>query len=178
MTTTENPADTNAFSHLTGQIKALVKNGDTVPDISMADGQLIISIENKEVRRFNAPIKTGTVLNFIRRYQNRTAADTLPDIIEFGPFRLDPRQSSLTRAENGDTIILTDKERDILAALWLAPEQSLSRDDLLAAVWAYADGVETHTLETHIYRLRQKIEADPANPVLLVNRDGAYRLNA
>lgn len=139
---------------------------------------MIVSVENKEVRRFSSPIKIGTVLNFIRRYQNRTAADSLPDIIEFGPFRLDPRQSSLTRMENGDMIILTDKERDLLAALWLAPDRSLSRDDLLAAVWAYADGVETHTLETHIYRLRQKIEHDPARPALLVNRDGAYRLNA
>lgn len=174
---TNTPPDSDALCRLATQIKALAKNGDSVPDIAFSGGELIISIENKDVQRFASPIKIGTVLNFIRRYNNRTTVDTLPDLIEFGPFRLDPRQSSLTHAENGDTIILTDKERDMLAALWLAPNRSLSRDDLLAAVWAYADGVETHTLETHIYRLRQKIETDPANPALLVNRDGAYWLS-
>lgn len=175
---TQNPPNPDLLPRLVDQISSLAKNGDSVPDIQWVDGCVAVFEENRKIQQFSTPIKLGTVLNFIRRHQNRSDVDSVPDIIELGAFRFEPRQSALTRPENGDTIILTDKERDILVALWLAPEKSLSRDALLAKVWAYADGVETHTLETHIYRLRQKIEADPTQPELLVNVAGAYCLNA
>ena len=54
--------------------------------------------------------------------------------------------------------------------------KSVSRETLLGEVWGYNAGVNTHTLETHIYRLRQKIERDPATATLLVTAEGGYRL--
>ncbi len=130
----------------------------------------------QNIFRFSSPIKMGTVLNYIRRLAARSALENLPEEIHIGPYVFEPRKSRLVA--DMETLQLTDKERDILAALWRAPDHALDRDALLKMVWAYADGVETHTLETHIYRLRQKIEEDPGDPLWLVNHDGMYRLNA
>jgi DNA-binding response OmpR family regulator len=74
-------------------------------------------------------------------------------------------------------IRLTDKEAQILKYLYRAGDKPVPRDRLLDEVWGYNAGVATHTLETHIYRLRQKIEPDPANARLLITEAGGYRLN-
>jgi DNA-binding response OmpR family regulator len=71
---------------------------------------------------------------------------------------------------------LTEKETAILRYLYRAGAKAVGRDELLQEVWGYNAGVTTHTLETHIYRLRQKIEKDPANASLLVTQDGGYKL--
>jgi len=72
---------------------------------------------------------------------------------------------------------LTEKETNILKFLYRAPIPVVPRDMLLQDVWGYNAAVTTHTLETHIYRLRQKIEPDPANVQLLLTETGGYRLN-
>lgn len=71
---------------------------------------------------------------------------------------------------------LTEKETNILKFLYRAGDSVVPRDVLLHDVWGYNAGVTTHTLETHIYRLRQKIEPDPSNARLLITRSGGYRL--
>ena len=71
---------------------------------------------------------------------------------------------------------LTDKEAAILSHL-LAADGVVGRDELLAGVWGYGEGVDTHTVETHVYRLRQKIEDDPAQASVLLTEAGGYRLN-
>ena len=71
---------------------------------------------------------------------------------------------------------LTEKETAILKYLYRAGERAVTRDILLNEVWGYNAGVTTHTLETHIYRLRQKIERDPANANILVTETGGYKL--
>ena len=73
-------------------------------------------------------------------------------------------------------IRLTEKETNILKYLYRAGEKPISREELLAEVWGYNAGVTTHTLETHVYRLRQKIEPDPSNAKLLLTEAGGYRL--
>jgi DNA-binding response OmpR family regulator len=71
---------------------------------------------------------------------------------------------------------LTEKETAILRYLYRAGKTPVPRDQLLTEVWGYNSGVTTHTLETHIYRLRQKIEKDPSNATLLVTEGGGYKL--
>ena len=78
--------------------------------------------------------------------------------------------------DKGKKVRLTEKETNILKYLYRAGAKAVSREELLTEVWGYNAGVTTHTLETHIYRLRQKIEPDPANARLLLTEAGGYRL--
>ena len=82
----------------------------------------------------------------------------------------------LTNLEENKKIRLTDKETAILKFLLRAGDQVIGRDILLEKVWGYNSNVTTHTLETHIYRLRQKIERGHSNAQLLVTEPGGYRL--
>ena len=96
-------------------------------------------------------------------------------IFTLGPYTFKPAIKMLL-AEGDRKISLTEKETNILKFLYRATEGAVPRDTLLHEVWGYNAGVTTHTLETHIYRLRQKIEPDPRNASLLVTESGGYRL--
>ena len=92
-----------------------------------------------------------------------------------GPYTFKPAAKLLVTATS-KKIRLTEKETSILKYLYRQGPKTISRDILLKEVWGYNNRVTTHTLETHIYRLRQKIERDPANARLLVTEEGGYRL--
>ncbi|WP_299442587.1 winged helix-turn-helix domain-containing protein [uncultured Rhodospira sp.] len=92
-----------------------------------------------------------------------------------GPYLCDPGGRTLVERASGRVVALTEKEAAILACL-RAADGPVARDVLLARVWGYGDGVSTHTLETHIHRLRRKIEPDPRQPSLLRTDDGGYSL--
>ena len=96
-------------------------------------------------------------------------------ILRFGPYMFNPA-SKLLLTKQDELIRLTEKETNILKFLYQAKERVVQRDTLLHEVWGYNAGVTTHTLETHIYRLRQKIETDPSSASFLVTEDGGYRL--
>ena len=93
-----------------------------------------------------------------------------------GPYTFRP-SAKLLIGEAAKKIRLTEKETNILKFLHRSGE-TVPRETLLHEVWGYNPAVTTHTLETHIYRLRQKIEADPSRARLLVTESGGYRLMA
>jgi DNA-binding response OmpR family regulator len=97
-------------------------------------------------------------------------------VFTIGPFLFRPAARSLVDSRNSRRIHLTTKEIALLRFLHRARNQVVDRKDLLNHVWGYNSAVTTHTLETHIYRLRQKIEVDPAEPSLLVTHRKGYRL--
>ena len=96
-------------------------------------------------------------------------------IYRIGPYSFQPSKRSLSNSSENRRIRLTEKESEILKFLYRSPAP-VDREVLLDAVWGYAPAVTTHTLETHIYRLRQKIESDPRDPSLIVTEDRGYRL--
>ncbi len=121
---------------------------------------------------FTKPVRTGAVLAQVKRMlalQNLSA-----ETMKFGAYTLNRISHELDF--KGALIRLTEKESHILQLLAAQPGSTISRKMFLEDVWRYADGIETHTLETHIYRLRQKIEADPANPAVLLTDGAGYRL--
>lgn len=115
------------------------------------------------------PVRLGALLQKIRQLSSAAPPVTM------GAFIFDPAQSVLLSPE-GEEIALTEKEAAILKCLLRARGAFVNRRDLLTQVWGYVEGVETHTLETHVYRLRQKLENDPANPVTLITAEQGYRL--
>jgi DNA-binding response OmpR family regulator len=95
-----------------------------------------------------------------------------------GPYIFRPAVRRLVRQADGSKIHLTIKEAALLRYLLHANGRAIECQALLNAVWGYSSGIATHTLETHVYRLRQKMEADPCNPQLLPFSLRGYRLVA
>jgi DNA-binding response OmpR family regulator len=122
------------------------------------------------------PVRIGVLLDRIKHII-AGARTVLHTEYRFSHYLLKLQENRLLDMNDaGGDIRLTEKERDILYALVTAPGYTLSRQALMDKVWAYADGVETHTLETHIYRLRQKIEKDSSAPDILLTCPEGYVL--
>jgi DNA-binding response OmpR family regulator len=120
------------------------------------------------------PFKVATLLARIRAHM-RSHEQSEEAIFAVGPYSFRPSVKMLTD-DNGKKVRLTEKETNILKYLYRAGRKAVPRDELLKEVWGYNPNVTTHTLETHIYRLRQKIEPDPGTARLLVTEPGGYRL--
>jgi DNA-binding response OmpR family regulator len=121
------------------------------------------------------PFKFPVLLARLRS-QLRTHEQSEDAVFQIGPYTFKPAQKLLL-TETEQKIRLTEKETNILKYLYRVNDGVVARDVLLHEVWGYNAGVTTHTLETHIYRLRQKIEPEPSNARLLVTESGGYRLN-
>lgn len=121
------------------------------------------------------PFRLGVLLARIRAHirQHERSDDAHFPI---GPYSFQPGAKLLVDARAKRKVRLTDKEAAILKYLYRANNKVVGRDVLLDEVWGYNAGVTTHTLETHVYRLRQKIERDPSNAEILVTEPGGYRL--
>lgn len=120
------------------------------------------------------PFKFAVLLARIRA-QLRQYEASEDAVFQIGPYIFKPGAKLLLTGK-GSKMKLTEKETAILRYLYRAGRQVVGRDILLAEVWGYNANVTTHTLETHIYRLRQKIEADPSNARILVTEPGGYKL--
>ncbi|MBX9595670.1 MAG: response regulator transcription factor [Roseomonas sp.] len=111
------------------------------------------------------------------RAQLRVFDNSEDAVFTVGPYTFRPSAKLLLEAARNRKIRLTEKEAAILKYLYRASGRPVGRQILLNEVWGYNSAVTTHTLETHIYRLRQKIEPDPSNARLLVTEGGGYRLD-
>ncbi|HEX5379263.1 MAG TPA: response regulator transcription factor [Phenylobacterium sp.] len=120
------------------------------------------------------PFKLAVLLARIRA-QLRSHEQSEGAVFHLGAYEFRPSAKMLVDPSQ-KKIRLTEKETNILKYLYRAGEKPVSREELLAEVWGYNAGVTTHTLETHVYRLRQKIEPDPSNAKLLLTEAGGYRL--
>ncbi|MDD7969500.1 response regulator transcription factor [Roseinatronobacter alkalisoli] len=141
-----------------------------------SDADTILGLDSGANDYITKPFKLPVLLARLRA-QLRQHEQSENAVFQLGPYLFKPAQKMLID-ENERKIRLTEKETNILKFLYRAPEGVVPRDVLLHEVWGYNAGVTTHTLETHIYRLRQKIEPDPSNASLLVTESGGYRLAA
>ena len=122
------------------------------------------------VKPFRFAVLLARVRTHLRQHEHSEDA-----VFKVGPYTFKPAAKLLVR-DDTKKVRLTEKETAIIKFLYRAGEASVSRETLLQDVWGYNAGVSTHTLETHIYRLRQKIERDPAHAEILVTEGGGYKL--
>ena len=158
--------------------KILRKAGFKSPVIMLtatdSDADMILGLDSGANDYITKPFKFAVLLARIRA-QLRQHEQSEDAVFAIGPYTFKPA-SKLLLDEKGGKVRLTEKETSILKYLYRAGEKVVTRDVLLAEVWGYNTGVTTHTLETHIYRLRQKIEKDPSHAELLVTETGGYKL--
>src|SRR5580693_10200893 len=139
------------------------------------DSDTILGLESGANAYVTKPFKFNVLLAHIRA-QLRSHEQSEDAVFHIGPYEFRPAGKMLLDAR-GKKIRLTDKETNILKYLYRASGKVISREELLTEVWGYNAGVTTHTLETHVYRLRQKIEPDPTDPKILITEAGGYRLS-
>jgi DNA-binding response OmpR family regulator len=139
-----------------------------------ADSDIVLGLDAGANDYVTKPFKFAVLLARIRA-QLRQHEQSEDAVFAIGPYSFKPASKMLIDAK-GSKIRLTEKETSILKYLYRSGEKVVTRDVLLHEVWGYNAGVTTHTLETHIYRLRQKIEKDPSNAELLVTEMGGYKL--
>jgi DNA-binding response OmpR family regulator len=139
-----------------------------------SDADTILGLDAGANDYVSKPFKFPVLLARIRA-QLRQHEQSEDAIFQLGPYTFKPSMKLLV-TEDERKVRLTEKETNILKFLYRSNDGVVPRDTLLHEVWGYNAGVTTHTLETHIYRLRQKIEPDPSNARLLVTESGGYRL--
>jgi DNA-binding response OmpR family regulator len=160
--------------------KLMRKQGVKCPVLMLtghvSDADTILGLDSGANDYVAKPFKFPVLLARIRA-QLRQHEQSEDAVFNIGPYVFKPAMKLLLD-EAEKKIRLTEKETNILKFLYRANDAIVPRDTLLHEVWGYNAGVTTHTLETHIYRLRQKIEPDPSNARLLVTESGGYRLAA
>lgn len=139
-----------------------------------SDADAILGLDSGANDYVTKPFKFSVLLARVRAHL-RSFEQSEDATFNVGPYEFRPSMKLLVR-EDDRKIRLTEKETNILKYLYRAGGQAVARDELLSEVWGYNAAVTTHTLETHIYRLRQKIEPDPGHARLLVTEAGGYRL--
>jgi DNA-binding response OmpR family regulator len=159
--------------------RLLRRNGVKSPIIMLTahsgDADTILGLDSGANDYVPKPFRLNVLLARIRA-QLRQHEQSEDATFAIGPYAFRPAAKLLQDDARNKKIRLTEKETSILKYLYRAGSRTVPRDVLLNEVWGYNAGVTTHTLETHIYRLRQKIERDPTKAELLVTEPGGYRL--
>ena len=156
------------------------KQGHTMPIIMLTgaaeEGDVISGLNSGANDYIAKPFRVNELM--ARLQAQLRLFDTSEDaVFTIGPYTFRPASKLLIGPDKKQRLRLTAKEVDILKFLYRHANKVVSRQVLLDEVWGYNAGVTTHTLETHVYRLRQKIEADPSNCRLLMTAPGGYRLD-
>ncbi len=159
--------------------RVMRKNGFKSPVIMLtgadSEADTILGLDAGANDYVTKPFKFSVLLARLRAHL-RSHEQNEDAVFRVGPYSFKPAVKMLV-TDDDKKIKLTEKETSILKFLYRAGGKAVTRDVLLDEVWGYNSGVTTHTLETHIYRLRQKIEPDPSNVSLLLTDQGGYRLH-
>ncbi len=131
--------------------------------------------EKDLIKYIQKPLSLNKLINDINSAIN-LAANSEAGKLVFNKYELKPSGKEILNLRNNETIKLTEKEVSILQYLYKIKDRIVTKTELLQEVWGYNPDVTTHTIETHIYRLRQKVEHDDKNAQLIITEEGGYLL--
>ncbi|MEO1089292.1 MAG: response regulator transcription factor [Pseudomonadota bacterium] len=155
------------------------KRGVKAPIIMLTahdtDADAILGLDSGANDYVSKPFRLAVLLARIRA-QLRQFEQSDDAAFPIGPYSFRPAAKMLVDETKQKKIHLTEKETAILKYLYRVGDRTVPRETLLDEVWGYNAGVTTHTLETHVYRLRQKIEPSPQTPSIVTTEPGGYRL--
>ena len=156
-------------------IKLYRELSNKFPIIIIFAGEIDVSPNLNLAETLLKPFRFSTLLTMIRS-KIRRYEESKNSVFVMGPYTVNTSSKFLSHNEKSKTIRLTEKEVSILKYLYKANGRIVYRKILLNEIWGYNSEVTTHTVETHIYRLRQKIEKAPTSARILVTSDGGYKL--
>ena len=130
---------------------------------------------SKTVEYLTKPFRLGLFLGKIKTILAHQSVDKKFKK-RVGRYTFVPESKLLAEVAGAKTVRLTEKETAILEVLVSREDEVVTREVLLDRVWGYRADIRTHTLETHIYRLRKKLEHVSSGSNLLITSSGGYRL--
>ncbi len=159
--------------------RILRRNGVACPILMLTaaegDSDTILGLDSGANDYITKPFRLGVLMARLRAHL-RQHAQSEDAVFTIGPYTFRPSAKLMVENSTEKKVRLTEKETAILKYLYRAGQRVIDRETLLHEVWSYNPGVTTHTLETHVYRLRQKIEEDPSSAKILVTETGGYKL--
>lgn len=140
-----------------------------------SDADTVLGLDSGANDYVTKPFKLGVLLARLRAHirQHEMSEDASFTV---GPYVFRPAIKVLERRDGQKDISLSEKENAILKQLYRAGDIAVTCEALYADIWDHSAALMTHTLQTHIYRLRQKIEENPSEPQILLSEHGGYRL--
>jgi DNA-binding response OmpR family regulator len=158
------------------KINKLGANFPIIFMVGMHDLSNKLSQDHEELIKFiKKPFKINALIKQLKQSFDAYDRSAIANL-SIGPYVFHPSSKMLIYLNTDKKTYLTDKETAILLYLFKANEQIVTRQTLLKEIWAYNDTVTTHTLETHIYRLRRKLELTPSKENFLITCPGGYKL--
>lgn len=137
----------------------------------------IIMLVGKNTTHLDVPSFVKVLEKPVRLHRLQDLLESLAlVVIMVGPFRIYPKTRQMVYGKTDEKIPLTEKEIEIILFLRHRAGEVISREDLLAGIWRYNNDITTHTLETHIYRLRKKLETYGIKD-FLVTKGSGYSLD-
>lgn len=146
---------------------------DASVDYEAPDRLIIRSQASQDTKSITLPCRIGKLLDIVH---SMSVKHEEAKTYKIGHYVFISAKALLDTPKGSESIKLTDKETDILVTLIASGKDGCARQTLLEQVWGYRAALDTHTLETHIYRLRQKLEEDPNDPKILLTIEAGYKL--
>ena len=152
-----------------------VRNDGFVGPIMLLVGSEYTDGESLATEVMKKPVKMGTLIGRLKTLLSNAEKDERAKY-RIGSYYFHEHTQRLVDVKSGHTVMLTEKETAILSILRKAKGEAIDREKLLSLVWGYVQGIDTHTLETHIYRLRRKIESNSVTAEIIITDNGGYKL--
>jgi len=169
------PADILVFDEDTSLLDSLRQKNDRMAVFVLLGKGAKKQPDTPFIKYLMKPIVLSSFLDMLKSSLNMILSSQA-GILTFNGYELSPLEKEIKNLRTGKYVKLTEREVQMLLYLHKAKDKITTKSDLLKEVWGYSPDVSTHTIETHIYRLRQKVEKDDTWPMLISTENGGYRL--